>query len=38
MITTCEETVDNLKEVATAKKSVSSANNQVRLQENTEPP
>lgn len=38
MTTTCEETVDNLKEVAIANKSVSSANNQIHLQENTEPP
>lgn len=38
MTTTCEETVDNLKEVATANKSVSSANDEICLQENTEPP
>lgn len=40
MTTTHEETVDNLKEVATASKckSLSSANNHIHLQENTEPP
>lgn len=37
--TTCEETVDNLKELIAVNncKSVSSANNQIHLEENAEP-